>query len=68
MDESKDDCGSFVVLNIKLNGENLEYTFLRPFDFVINLDNHSFWRNYWFYAIFFCKFNDFIRIATSICK
>ncbi len=39
MDESKEDCGSFVVLNIKLNGENLEYTFLRPFDFVVNLNN-----------------------------
>ena len=39
MDESKDDCGSFVVSNIKLNGEKIEYTLRKPLYFVVNLNN-----------------------------
>lgn len=35
---------NFVFLNLKLNGEKLEYTLRKPFDLVVNLDSHPLWR------------------------
>ncbi len=38
---------NFVFLNLKLNGEKLEYTLRKPFDLVVNLDGHPSWREGW---------------------
>lgn len=38
---------NFIFLNLRLNGEKLEYTLQKPFNLIVNLDSHPSWRAGW---------------------